>query len=208
MRGSGLRMPTSLESITASKSSESGSSGRQAWHHDTYWGYLRKVRNHRPWWVMIMYMPQETPLERGPTGVLPGSQQLHRRFEGANDYERPSAGQAGEPPRPDVRVPDDPGVEHRHVLALLRHLVQQVAPARVVGGDPPQDLESALVQENIEMVIQVNGKLRGKMQVSADADRASCEAAALENDQVLRFIGDKQVKKVIVVPKKLVNIVV
>ena len=72
----------------------------------------------------------------------------------------------------------------------------------------PRVDEGALVQENIEMVIQVNGKLRGKMQVSADADRDSCEATALENDQVLRFIGDNPVKKVIVVPGKLVNIVV
>jgi len=71
-------------------------SGHQAWHHDTYWGYLRKVRNHRPWWVMVMYMPQDTPLERGPTGVLPGSQQLHKRFEGAEDKQRPTSGKAGD----------------------------------------------------------------------------------------------------------------
>jgi len=71
-------------------------SGRQAWHHDTYWGYLRKVRNHRPWWVMVMYMPQDTPLERGPTGVLPGSQQLHQRFEDADDKQRPTSGKAGD----------------------------------------------------------------------------------------------------------------
>ncbi len=68
--------------------------------------------------------------------------------------------------------------------------------------------ESALVQDSIEMVIQVNGKLRGKMQISADADKASCEASALENEQVKRFIGDQAVRKVIVVPGKLVNIVV
>jgi leucyl-tRNA synthetase len=67
---------------------------------------------------------------------------------------------------------------------------------------------AALVQDNIEMVIQVNGKLRGKMQVGVDAERDVCEAAALENDQVLRFIGDNPVKKVIVVPGKLVNIVI
>ncbi len=71
-------------------------SGPQAWHHDTYWGYLRKVRSHRPWWVMVMYMPQDTPLERGPTGVLPGSAQLHKRFEDANDFERPAVGRAGD----------------------------------------------------------------------------------------------------------------
>jgi leucyl-tRNA synthetase len=67
---------------------------------------------------------------------------------------------------------------------------------------------AALVQDSIEMVIQVNGKLRGKMQVGVDAERDVCEAAALANDQVLRFIGDNPVKKVIVVPGKLVNIVI
>ena len=70
-------------------------SGGQAWHHDTYWGYLRKVRNHRPWWVMVMYMPQDTPIERGPTGVLPGSQHLHKKYSNATDYEVPHTGPAG-----------------------------------------------------------------------------------------------------------------
>jgi leucyl-tRNA synthetase len=68
--------------------------------------------------------------------------------------------------------------------------------------------DSALVQETIEMVIQVNGKLRGKMQVAVDLDRASCEAAALANEQAQRFVGDSAVRKVIVVPGKLVNIVI
>ena len=68
--------------------------------------------------------------------------------------------------------------------------------------------ETALVQESIEMVIQVNGKLRGKMQVAVGMDRASCEAAALANEQAQRFIGDSAVRKVIVVPEKLVNIVI
>ncbi|MCP4187087.1 MAG: leucine--tRNA ligase [Gammaproteobacteria bacterium] len=72
----------------------------------------------------------------------------------------------------------------------------------------PQVDESALVQDSIEMVIQVNGKLRGKMQVSTDVDKTSCEAAALDNEQVKRFIGGQAVRKVIVVPGKLVNIVV
>ncbi len=68
--------------------------------------------------------------------------------------------------------------------------------------------EEALVQDSIEMVIQVNGKLRGKMQIGADVDKAGCEAMALDNDQVKKFIGDQSVCKVIVVPGKLVNIVV
>jgi leucyl-tRNA synthetase len=72
----------------------------------------------------------------------------------------------------------------------------------------PEVDDSALVQESIEMVIQVNGKLRGKMQIAADADRETCEASALANDQALRFIADNPIRKVIVVPGKLVNIVI
>ncbi len=72
----------------------------------------------------------------------------------------------------------------------------------------PEVDETALVQDSIEMVIQVNGKLRGKMQISAEADKDDCEAMALDNDQVKKFIGEQSVRKVIVVPGKLVNIVV
>ena len=72
----------------------------------------------------------------------------------------------------------------------------------------PEVDTAALVQDTIEMVIQVNGKLRGKMQIAADADRDSCEAAARANDQLQRFVGDDAIRKVIVVPGKLVNFVV
>ena len=58
-------------------------SDAQRVHKDSYWGYLRRVRNHRSRWAMIMYVPQATPLERGPTGVIPGSQyQMQRPDEG------------------------------------------------------------------------------------------------------------------------------
>ncbi|NNE63544.1 MAG: leucine--tRNA ligase, partial [Gammaproteobacteria bacterium] len=68
--------------------------------------------------------------------------------------------------------------------------------------------EAALVQDTIEMVIQVNGKLRGKMSISANAEKSECEALALENDQVRKFVGESAIRKVIVVPSKLVNIVI
>jgi HEAT repeat protein len=55
-----------------------GSDGQRI-HKDSYWGYLRRVRNHRCRWAMIMYVPQATPLERGPTGVIPGSQYQSQR---------------------------------------------------------------------------------------------------------------------------------
>ena len=67
--------------------------------------------------------------------------------------------------------------------------------------------ESALAQDEIGYVVQVNGKLRGKITVAADADNSVIEAAALADENVQRFIDGLTVRKVIVVPKKLVNIV-
>ncbi len=69
------------------------------------------------------------------------------------------------------------------------------------------DLE-ALRQDQIECVVQVNGKVRGEVQVPADAGREAVEAAALANENVRRFIGEGTVRKVVVVPNKLVNVVV
>jgi len=54
-------------------------SAAQAMHKDSYWGFTRRVRNHRLRWVMIMYVPQATAAERGPTGVIPGSQYLMQK---------------------------------------------------------------------------------------------------------------------------------
>ncbi|MDD1650422.1 MAG: class I tRNA ligase family protein, partial [Methylococcaceae bacterium] len=68
--------------------------------------------------------------------------------------------------------------------------------------------EAALAQDAIELVVQVNGKLRGKITVPVDADRAMVESTALNDENVLRFMDGKPPKKVIVVPRKLVNIVV
>ncbi|MEQ1485001.1 leucine--tRNA ligase [Methyloglobulus sp.] len=72
----------------------------------------------------------------------------------------------------------------------------------------PQVDETALVQDSIEFVLQVNGKLRSKITVSASASNEEIEKAALSDEHVLKFIDGKPVKKVIVVPKKLVNIVI
>ena len=67
--------------------------------------------------------------------------------------------------------------------------------------------EKALVADELKLVVQVNGKLRGQILVPADADRAAIEAAALANPDVKRFVGEATVRKVIVVPGKLVNVV-
>ena len=68
--------------------------------------------------------------------------------------------------------------------------------------------ESALVKSNIDMVIQVNGKLRSKMTIDASMDRDTIQQLALADDKVQSFITDMAVRKIIVVPNKLVNIVV
>jgi leucyl-tRNA synthetase len=67
---------------------------------------------------------------------------------------------------------------------------------------------SALEQASREIVVQVNGKLRGHVVVPVDADEGAVRAAALADEHVRRFVGDKSVRRVIVVPGKLVNIVV
>ncbi|WP_019411978.1 leucine--tRNA ligase [Pseudomonas psychrophila] len=67
--------------------------------------------------------------------------------------------------------------------------------------------ESALVQDTLQLVIQVNGKLRGQIDMPASASREDVEAAARINENVLRFTEGLTIRKVIVVPGKLVNIV-
>ncbi|APG26805.1 leucine--tRNA ligase [Syntrophotalea acetylenivorans] len=67
---------------------------------------------------------------------------------------------------------------------------------------------AALVEDEKTIVVQVNGKVRGKVTVPADAAEEAVQAAALAEDNVIRFIEGKTVRKVIVVPGRLVNVVV
>jgi leucyl-tRNA synthetase len=71
----------------------------------------------------------------------------------------------------------------------------------------PEVDEAALIQDEIELVLQVNGKLRGKLRVAADADRDTIEKAAIANPDVQRHVAGKTIRKVVVVPGRLVNIV-
>lgn len=77
----------------------------------------------------------------------------------------------------------------------------------IIDARWPSVDESALVQDSLQLVIQVNGKLRGHIEVAADASRELIEATARENENVLRFTEGLTIRKVIVVPGKLVNIV-
>ncbi len=78
----------------------------------------------------------------------------------------------------------------------------------IIDAAWPEVDENALKRDDIEMVVQVNGKLRGHITVATDADKQSIETTALNEPKVQHFITGKTIKKVIVVPKKLVNVVV
>jgi leucyl-tRNA synthetase len=104
----------------------------------------------------------------------------------------------------------------RAVVLMLNPIVPHICQAlwQALGGagdvlHAPWPLvdETALTRDSIAMVVQVNGKVRAKMDVAADADKAAVEAAALAQDNVQRFLEGVTVRKVIVVPGKLVNIV-
>ena len=66
---------------------------------------------------------------------------------------------------------------------------------------------SKIVEDEVEMIVQVNGKVRAKLKLAKDTDKDSAEKAALADDNVQKFVAGKDIKKVIVVPNKIVNIV-
>ncbi len=91
---------------------------------------------------------------------------------------------------------------------ICQHLWQVLRGSGDLMSAPWPDVdESALTRDSIEIVVQVNGKVRARIEVAADAAKEAIEAQALAQDNVQRFIDDKTVRKVIVVPGKLVNIV-
>jgi leucyl-tRNA synthetase len=100
-----------------------------------------------------------------------------------------------------VLAPITPHVCH----ALWQALGRQGA---LVDERWPSPDPAALVQDTQQLVVQVNGKLRGHITVSVQADEAAVRAAALADEHVRKFVADKPVRRVIVVPGKLVNVVV
>ncbi|GLO50968.1 leucine--tRNA ligase [Pseudomonas putida] len=97
-------------------------------------------------------------------------------------------------------APITPHISHE----LWQQLGHQQA---VIDASWPAVDEAALVQDTVTLVVQVNGKLRGQVEMPAAASREEIEAAARSNENVLRFIDGLTIRKVIVVPGKLVNIV-
>ena len=86
-------------------------------------------------------------------------------------------------------------------------LFDQLTGGDILGAPWPELDESALARDEIDIVVQVNGKVRAKISVAADASKEAIEQVALAHDNVQRFTDGVTVRKVIVVPGKLVNVV-
>lgn len=106
-------------------------------------------------------------------------------------------------------------------LSILLRLLSVIAPHichylwlelrfgdDILNAPWPEPDSGALEQGEIELVLQVNGKLRGHMRAPKSAGREQLEQLALAHDAVTRFINGQPVKKVVVVPGRLVNVVV
>jgi leucyl-tRNA synthetase len=99
------------------------------------------------------------------------------------------------------------------LFPIVPHIGQALYAELKPGSDAsiqpfPKADAAALKQDEIELMVQVNGKLRGSIRVAAAADKASIEAAALATEGAVKFMEGKPAKKVVVVPGRLVNIVV
>ena len=90
---------------------------------------------------------------------------------------------------------------------LSEHLWQALTGEAFKESQWPEVDNTALSRDELEIVVQVNGKVRGKINVPASADNAEIEAMAKSQENVQRFLADTTIRKVIVVPQKLVNIV-
>ncbi len=100
----------------------------------------------------------------------------------------------------------------RLLSPIAPHIAQKLWQELGYGSDIltapwPEVDEEALVKDSIELVVQVNGKVRGKVAVPASADNAAIEEAALADEKVQSFIDGKTIRKIIVVPGRLVNVV-
>lgn len=92
---------------------------------------------------------------------------------------------------------------------ICHHLWQTLGHNEaIVNVSWPTIDETALKQDKIELMVQVNGKLRAKISVEADAEQKDVEAQAFADENVQRFTDGKEVRKVILVPGRLLNIVV
>ena len=126
---------------------------------------------------------------------------------------------ASQPPK-DSRLGDHQSLLAEATSILLRllapitpHITHELWRELGYGEDIltapwPEPVAAALVADDVELVLQVNGKLRGNMRIAKDADRTQIEKLAMQNPNVQKHVNGQPVKKVVVVPGRLVNVVV
>ncbi|MBP6365727.1 MAG: leucine--tRNA ligase [Nitrosomonas sp.] len=92
---------------------------------------------------------------------------------------------------------------------ICHELWRELKPSTELFDQPwPQADSSAMVQDQIKLIVQVNGKLRGQIDIAKDAGKETIESAALANEHVQKFLEGQTVKKIIIVPGRLINIVI
>ena len=136
--------------------------------------------------------------------VVSGAMKLLNALEGFKAEGQSAAVREGFSVLLRVIYPACPHIAH----ALWTELGFAAELGELLDAPWPQVDEGALVQDQIELMLQVNGKLRGSIKVAASADKAAIEAAALANPEFEKFAEGKTPKKVVIVPGRLVNVVV
>jgi len=91
---------------------------------------------------------------------------------------------------------------------ISEEIWSELGNASVFTASWPEHCPEALVKDMLLVVVQINGKLRSKFSVAADADDAVIEQMALSDERVQKMINGKFIRKIVVVQKKLVNIVI
>jgi leucyl-tRNA synthetase len=112
-----------------------------------------------------------------------------------------------------IVVQDSFGILLRMLSPIAPHITQTLWKELGYGDDIlaapwPQVDEAALVQDEIELMIQVNGKLRGSLRVEKNADKATLEQLALAHEAVQKLLAGSAAKKIVVVPGRLINVVI
>lgn len=122
----------------------------------------------------------------------------------------------------------DPATRDKHIAGVMRHAVETVvlllSPMvphfaeeiwQAMGNSKnvlleawPRHRDDALVKDEAVIVVQVNGKLRSRFTAAMGTDKEVLKSTALSDPKIVKFIADKEVRKVVVIPNKLVNIVV
>jgi len=182
-------------------------------------GFLDRV-----WRLMIDDRAEETRLNAAVVDIEPTAEQnrvLHKTIQAVTrDIEQMSFNTAiarmMEFANYFFKVSQRPKVVMERFVQLLspfaphlaEELWQQLGHAETLAYEPWPEFDDALLKEDtIEIPVQINGKLRGRVVVSADADQAATEAAARADAKIAELLAGKSTKKTVVVPGKMVNFV-